>query len=97
MTITRENVLHLAKLSRLRLSDDELDSFQSDLARIVQYVEKLGNLDTTEIPPTAHVAVSQAPLRIDQVVSGLSNEAALNEAPRPRDGGFAVPAFVDEG
>jgi len=97
MTITRENILHIANLAHLRLAYDEVTTLQNDLATIVKFIEKLRELDTTGIYPTAHVAVEAAPLRTDQVVQGLSNEEALAEAPRPRDGGFAVPAFVDEG
>jgi aspartyl-tRNA(Asn)/glutamyl-tRNA(Gln) amidotransferase subunit C len=97
MTVTRENVLHIAKLARLRLNDDEVSSFQSDLARVVNYMEKLNELDTSNTQPTAHVAVSEAPLRLDNIVGGLSNDVVLGQAPRPHDGAFAVPAFVDEG
>lgn len=97
MAITREDILHIAKLAHLRLDDNEVTLLQADLATIVKYIEKLQELDTAGIYPTAHVAVDSAPLRSDQVFQGLSNEKALAEAPRPRDGGFAVPAFVDEG
>lgn len=97
MTITRENILHVAKLARLKLADTEVSELQADMARIVGYIEKLQELDTSGIEPTAHVAVEAAPLRADETGQGLSNEAALAEAPRPREGGFAVPAFIDEG
>lgn len=97
MAITRDNIQHIAKLAHLRLDDGEVTSLQADLVKIIEYIEKLGELDTTGIQPTAHVAVDAAPMRPDHVAPGLSNEIALAEAPRPRDGGFAVPAFVDEG
>ena len=97
MRVSRETVLHIAKLAQLRLEDDEIASFEIDLGNILGHVEQLNHLDTAGIAPTAHVAVTAAPLRGDEVISGLSNEAALAEAPRPREGGFAVPAFVDEG
>ena len=97
MTITRENILHIAKLARLRLGETEVSELQAELDRILGYIEKLQELDTSGIEPTAHVAVDAAPLRPDEIVQGLTNEAALAEAPRPRDGGFAVPAFMDEG
>jgi len=97
MTISRENILHIARLAHLRLDDDEVTSLQIDLAGIVEYIEKLSELDTSGIPPTAHMVVNSAPMRPDNVVPGLSTETALAEAPRPLDGGFAVPAFVDEG
>lgn len=97
MRVSRENVLHIAKLAHLRLEDDEIASFQTDLGKILGHVEQLNELNTGDIGPTAHVAVTAAPLRKDEVVPGLSNDEALAEAPRPREGGFAVPAFVDEG
>ncbi len=97
MAITRETILHIAKLARLRLADAEVSELQADMASIVGYIEKLQELDTALIEPTAHVAVEAAPLRPDEISEGLSNEAALSEAPRPREGGFAVPAFMDEG
>jgi len=97
MSITRENILHIAKLARLKLADTEVSELQADMTRIVGYIEKLGELDTSGIEPTAHVAVEAAPLRPDETALGLSNDTALAEAPRPRDGGFAVPAFMDEG
>lgn len=97
MAITRDNILHIAKLARLRLDEAELTELQSDMENIVGYIQKLQELDTSGILPTAHVAVEAAPLRQDEVEPGLPNDVALAEAPRPRDGGFAVPAFMDEG
>jgi aspartyl-tRNA(Asn)/glutamyl-tRNA(Gln) amidotransferase subunit C len=97
MPVSREDVLHIAKLAHLRLEEEEIAGFQNDLGNILGHVEQLNELDTQAIAPTAHVAVTAAPLRQDTVVLGLTNEAALAEAPRPREGGFAVPAFVDEG
>jgi len=97
MRVSRETVLHIAKLAHLKLEDEEIGSFEIDLGNILGHVEQLNQLDTEGIAPTAHVAVTATPLRQDTVVAGLTNEQALSEAPRPRDGGFAVPAFVDEG
>jgi aspartyl-tRNA(Asn)/glutamyl-tRNA(Gln) amidotransferase subunit C len=97
MPITRENILHIAKLAQLRLEPDEVAALQGDLASILEHIEKLSELNTDGIQPTAHLVVDAAPMRTDAVMPGLSNESALAEAPRPREGGFAVPAFVDEG
>jgi aspartyl-tRNA(Asn)/glutamyl-tRNA(Gln) amidotransferase subunit C len=94
--ITRENVLHVAKLARLELAEAEIERLIKDLAQILGYVEKLSELDTTSVPPTGHVGVARAPLGPDEVQPGLSPEQALGEAPRQAGGGFAVPAFVDE-
>ena len=94
--ITRADVLHVAKLARLELTEPEIEQMIRDLGQILGYVEKLSELDTNDIPPTGHVGVKQAPLRADEAKPGLSSEAALSEAPRRAGSGFAVPAFVDE-
>ena len=96
MAITRETVLHVAKLARLELEDSEIDRMQKDLGNILEYVNSLAELDTDAVPETTQVAVLGAPLRRDVVEAGLSNEVALREAPRSAGGGFAVPAFVEE-
>ena len=97
MSITRDDVQHVAKLAHLELTEAEVDRLTADLARIVAYVEELSNVDTSEVAPTNSVAVDVAPLREDKQRDGLSHEAALAEAPRTSGGGFAVPTFVEEG
>jgi aspartyl-tRNA(Asn)/glutamyl-tRNA(Gln) amidotransferase subunit C len=97
MNLTRETVQHIAALARLRLSETEIAAFEKELAQIISYMEKLNQLNTANIQPTAHVAVDCARLRSDSAKQGLSREAALAQAPRPRECGFAVPAFVDDG
>lgn len=96
MAITRETVLHVAKLARLELDDREIDRMQKDLDNILEYVNSLSELDTDDVAETTQVAVIGAPFRADAVRPGLSHELALREAPRSASGGFAVPAFVDE-
>ena len=95
MAITRETVLHVAKLARLELGDSEIDRMQKDLGNILEYVNSLAELDTDSVSETTQL-VQGAPLRSDVVVPSLPNEVALREAPRSAGGGFAVPAFVDE-
>ncbi len=97
MPISRDEVLHVAKLACLRLSEQEVEAMRQDLGQILSYVELLGELDTSSIPPTAHVAVLATPLRSDEVTATLDTDAALAEAPRRGDDSFAVPRFVDEG
>ena len=96
MAITRETVLHVARLARLELSADEVESMQESLGKILGYVEQLGELATDGVPETAHVAAERAPLREDALVPSLDNAVAVGEAPRGSGGAFAVPAFVDE-
>jgi aspartyl-tRNA(Asn)/glutamyl-tRNA(Gln) amidotransferase subunit C len=93
--IDREVVLHVAKLASLSLSEDEVDRFAAELARIVAHVEQLEALDTRDVPPTAHVQVERIPLRKDEVTPGLSREDALAQAPQVEADGFAVPAFLE--
>lgn len=96
MTITREDVLHVARLARLELDDAETSHLMQDLRRILDYVQQLSELDTQDVVPTAQVSVERAPLRKDRVVPGVSRELALGQAPRTGDGGFAVPGFVED-
>jgi len=96
MAITRETVLHVAKLARLELADTEIDRMQRDLGNILEYVNSLAELDTASVAETTQVAVLGTPLREDGVRPSLANEQALQGAPRSSGGGFAVPAFVDE-
>jgi aspartyl-tRNA(Asn)/glutamyl-tRNA(Gln) amidotransferase subunit C len=97
MAITRQDVLHVAKLARLELDDSEVERMAVDLGRILEYVEELGTVDTERVPPMDHLAVGAAPLRPDLLLPGVDRETALAQAPRQEDGGFRVPAFVDEG
>jgi aspartyl-tRNA(Asn)/glutamyl-tRNA(Gln) amidotransferase subunit C len=97
MAITRADVLHVSKLARLELDEPEVERLINDLGKILAYVDELHQLDTTDVPETAHVAVDAAPLRDDVVEPGCSPDVALSEAPKKSGGGFAVPAFVDEG
>jgi aspartyl-tRNA(Asn)/glutamyl-tRNA(Gln) amidotransferase subunit C len=96
MAITRDNVLHVAKLARLELNEAEIDRMQRDLNGIIDYVNQLSELDTTDVPATTQVAVVAAPFRADELRPSLSHDLALGQAPRSSSDGFAVPAFVDE-
>jgi aspartyl-tRNA(Asn)/glutamyl-tRNA(Gln) amidotransferase subunit C len=96
MAITKETVLHVARLARLELTGEEVSRMQRDLAKILGYVEELGKLPTDDVPETAHVGTRVAPLRADEPAPSLPIESTLDEAPRRSGGSFAVPAFVDE-
>ena len=96
MAITRDNVLHVAKLARLELSETEIDRMQRDLDGILEYVNQLSELDTTNVPATTQVAVVAAPFRADEPRPSIPHDLALSQAPRSSSDGFAVPAFVDE-
>jgi aspartyl-tRNA(Asn)/glutamyl-tRNA(Gln) amidotransferase subunit C len=94
MAISREDVLRIATLARLDLDEATVDHIASDLDKIVGYVKKLDELDTTGVEPTTQVALA-APLREDRVLPGVPRELALSEAPRSSSEGFCVPGFVE--
>ena len=96
MAITREVVLHVARLARLELEPDEVTRMQRDLDNILGHVAQLGQLATDGVPETAHVAAERAPLREDALLPSLDPDVALAEAPRRTGTAFAVPGFVDE-
>ena len=96
MAITRDQVLHVAKLACLELSDAEVERMTRDLASILRHAEQLGSVDTTQVSPTTHLAVERLPLAADRADPALTRAQALAEAPRVSADGFAVPAFVDE-
>jgi aspartyl-tRNA(Asn)/glutamyl-tRNA(Gln) amidotransferase subunit C len=93
--IDRAVVLHVAKLASLSLSEAEADRFAGELARVVAHVAELDAVDTSDVPPTAHVLVERLPLRADVLVPCLSRDQALAEAPEVEADGFAVPAFLE--
>jgi aspartyl-tRNA(Asn)/glutamyl-tRNA(Gln) amidotransferase subunit C len=96
MSITKETVLHVARLARLELTEQEVATMQRDLGKILGHVEELSQLDTQGVAETAHVVAERAPLRADVQHQSLDTELALSEAPRRAGGAFAVPGFVDE-
>lgn len=96
MAITRKDVLHVAELARLELTEAEVDRLVVDLGHILGHMDELSQVDTTGVAPTTYVAVKAAPMRPDEVRLGLDPQKALTEAPRQCDGAFAVPAFLDE-
>ena len=91
MEITRDEVLHVAKLARLALSDDEVAKFQEQLSAILEAVGKVSELDLDGVPPTSHPLDLVNVLAEDDPVPSLSREAVLANAPDPEDGFFGVP------
>lgn len=96
MTISLKDVHTIATLARLELNEHAAREFTSELAKILDYVKKLDELDTSNVPPTLQVSVEQAPLRADERTPGLSKNDVLAQAPRADSVGFLVPGFVDE-
>jgi len=95
MKITREEVLHVAKLARLEFTDVEVAPLASQLSAILEYVEQLGELDLEGVEPTAHVHQIVNAFRADQVRPSLGTEAVLSNAPQAADGCFKVEKVID--
>jgi aspartyl-tRNA(Asn)/glutamyl-tRNA(Gln) amidotransferase subunit C len=90
--IERDQVLHVAKLARLRLSDEEVDRMAPELSKILEHVERMDELDLEGVEPTSHVVELQNVLREDVPRPGLTRERALEPAPDVGAGGFRVPS-----
>ena len=94
--ISRDDVAHLARLARLALTDDELDSFSGQLDAILQYVSQVQAVDVTDVAPTGNPLSEVNVTRPDVVNTCLTQEEALAEAPRAVDGRFAAPQILGE-
>jgi aspartyl-tRNA(Asn)/glutamyl-tRNA(Gln) amidotransferase subunit C len=90
--LDREQVLYVAKLARLRLSDDEVDRMAGELSQILEHVETMNELDLEGVEPTSHVVDLTNVLREDVPRDGLDKDTALAQAPDAADGGFRVPS-----
>ena len=89
--IDRAQVLHVARLARLRLSEEEVDRMAGEMSTILEHVETMNELDLEGIEPTTHVVPLQNVLREDVPRASLPRERALEQAPDAADGGFRVP------
>ena len=90
--IDRDQVLHVARLARLALTDEELERMPGELSKILEHVEKMGELDLDGIEPTTHVVMLENVLREDVPRPCLPSDKALAGAPDVADGGFRVPS-----
>jgi aspartyl-tRNA(Asn)/glutamyl-tRNA(Gln) amidotransferase subunit C len=94
--ITRDEVAHLARLSRLALRDDELDHLATQLDDIISAVARVQEVAAEDIPPTSHALPLTNVFRADEVRQGLTPEQALAGAPATEQQRFKVPRILDE-
>jgi len=93
--ISRDDVLHLAQLSRLELDDSEIDGLQTDISNILGYVEQLNKLDTTGVEPTYQVTGLSNIWRDDQIINyGITREELLARSPEVVDFQVKVPKVL---
>jgi aspartyl-tRNA(Asn)/glutamyl-tRNA(Gln) amidotransferase subunit C len=90
--IDREQVLHVARLARLRLSDDEVERMSRELSTILDHIEKIGELELDDVEPTSHVIELENVLREDEPRPSWPRERVLEGAPDVAEGGFRVPS-----
>ena len=92
--ISREEVLHIAKLAKLSLSEEEVELFQEQLGKILEYFRKLEEVDTEGVEPLKHVIATENVFREDEPRGSIPPEEALKNAPKRRDDYFEVPKVI---
>jgi aspartyl-tRNA(Asn)/glutamyl-tRNA(Gln) amidotransferase subunit C len=95
--LTTEEVTHMAELARLKLSARETETFREQLSAVLDYVDRISELDLSAVSPTHSVAPLRSALRADEVRESLPREELLRNAPETEAGCFRVPAILDEG
>lgn len=94
MKITKEEVLYVADLARLNLDEAAIDKFAGQIGDILDYVDKLNEVDTDGVQPTSHAISLTNAFREDEPREHLAREKALANAPEAEDGNFVVPKVV---
>ncbi len=82
----------MARLARLQLSDEEVEKMAAELSKVLDHIEKIGELELAGVPPTSHVVDLVNALRVDEPEPSLPVDVALAPAPNPVAGGFGVPS-----
>ena len=93
MSLSRDQVLHVARLARLELTDEEVERFGEELSKVLDHVETIDQLgDLDDVEPTSHVVAVENALRADEPTPSLPQAEALAAAPDAAQGGFRVPS-----
>ncbi len=90
--IDRDQVLHVARLARLRLTEEEVERMTGELSKVLDHIEKISELDLDETEPTSHVIQLENVLRADEPRPSLPRDEALDQAPDTDGQGFRVPS-----
>lgn len=93
--ITPEEVEHVANLARLEFNEEEIDQITHQLGRILDYIGKLNELDTTDVPPTSHVLPIHNVSKEDAVKPSYDRELVFATAPETEEGHFEVPKVIE--
>ena len=95
-TIKRDDVIYISKLARLEMSDKEIDAFTGQIDDILEYMKKLNELDTDNVPPTSHVIDVKNVTRKDVVSEYTDRDEVLENAPDKSDSFYRVPKVIDD-
>lgn len=96
MAITANEVKHVASLAKLEFTDEELQKFTGQMDEIINMVEQLGEVDTTDVPVTSTVTEEVNVMREDVAVKGTDRTVLMENVPEEKDGLIKVPAIIDE-
>jgi len=95
MSLTRKQVDHIAELAKLSLTEEEKTRFQGQLSEVLDYVQRLQELDTDDIPPTSTVLPLRSVMRADAVKPSAPTATLLANAPKASGDSFAVPVVLE--
>jgi aspartyl-tRNA(Asn)/glutamyl-tRNA(Gln) amidotransferase subunit C len=95
MKITRDQVMYVAQLARLSLPEEQIEMYQAQLDQILDYIDRLNQVDTTDVKPTSHVIPITNVFREDQVKESLPVEEVLANAPQKESLSFCVPKVIE--
>ncbi|MCX8009321.1 MAG: Asp-tRNA(Asn)/Glu-tRNA(Gln) amidotransferase subunit GatC [Patescibacteria group bacterium] len=94
MKVSKEQVEHIAKLAKLKLKDDETSKMQTELNQILDYMDKLNELDTSNVEPLSHPIPIENVFREDEVKPSIDRESAMKNAPDHNEEFFKVPKVI---
>jgi aspartyl-tRNA(Asn)/glutamyl-tRNA(Gln) amidotransferase subunit C len=95
MSLSKQEVEHIAKLARLELSEEQKELYREQLSAILDYISKLNELDTKDVLPTAGGGLAQMTLRVDVSHPGLATDELLSNAPQTEDKQFKIPPVFE--
>lgn len=95
MSVTREDVAYMANLARLKVTEEEIDQFQSDMNKILGYMDLLNQVDTSDVAPLDHVIELPPVYRKDEARQPLDHDEALKNAPDADSDYFRVPRVIE--
>ncbi len=96
MNVSKKDVEYIAKLSKLKLNEEELEGYTKDLNQILEYIDKLNELDTSDVEPLSHPLETKNVMREDQPVTSIEREKALKNAPKSNEEFFKVPKVIKQ-